>query len=107
MTGPISEGAPADVAGALKVTVHDYRSRSGQVFDASARQPSVPAPIRGEVSDLGLILGYQLMHRAKPPNIPLDVPRGGLTPPESLRTYNADSAGCGRNHRQTADDCVL
>jgi kumamolisin len=84
------EGTPADVAGALKVTVHDYRSRSGQVFYAAARQPSVPAPIRGEVSDLGLILGYQLMHRAKPPNIPVDVPRGGLTPPELLRTYNAD-----------------
>ena len=85
------EGAPADVAGALKVAVHDYRSRSGQVFYASAREPSVPASVRGEVSDLGRILGYQLMHRAKPPNIPLDVPKGGLTPPELLRTYNADS----------------
>lgn len=84
------EGTPADVAGALKVAVHDYRSRSGQVFYAAAREPSIPAPIRAEVSELGRILGYQLIHRATPPNIPLDVPKGGLTPPELLRTYDAD-----------------
>jgi kumamolisin len=84
------EGTPADLAGALKVAVHDYRSRSGQVFYAAAREPSIPTPIRGEVSELGRILGYQLMHRAKPPNVPLDVPKGGLTPPELLRTYDAD-----------------
>lgn len=84
------QGAPADAARALNVSVHDYRSRSGRVFYASARDPLIPTPIRGEVSELGRILGYQLMHRAKPPNIPLDVPRGGLTPPELLRTYNAD-----------------
>ena len=84
------QGAPADVAGALNVAVHDYRSRSGQVFYAAAREPSVPPPIRGEVSELGRILGYRMMHRAKPPNIPLDVPKGGLTPPQLLRTYNAE-----------------
>jgi kumamolisin len=83
-------GAPADVAGALNVTVHDYRSRSGQVFYAAARDPLIPKAIRGEVSELGRILGYRQMHRAKPPNIPVDVPRGGLTPPELSRTYNAD-----------------
>jgi kumamolisin len=85
------EGAAVDVAKAFSVPVHDYRSRSGQVFYASAQQPSVPAPIGGEVKELGRILGYQLMHRAKPPNIPLDVPKGGLTPQHLLRTYNADS----------------
>jgi kumamolisin len=84
------EGAPADVARALNVAVHDYRSRSGQVFYASARQPSVPPPLRAEVGELGRILGYHLMHRAKPPNIPLDVPRGGLTPRQLVRTYNAE-----------------
>jgi kumamolisin len=78
------------VAGTLKVAVHDYRSRSGQVFYAAAREPSIPAPISAEVSELGRILAYQLIHRAKPPNIPLDVPKGGLTPPELLRTYDAD-----------------
>jgi kumamolisin len=84
------QGAPADAAVALNVTVHDYRSRSGQVFYASAREPLIPTAIRGEVSELGRILGYRQMHRAKPPNVPLDVPRGGLAPPELLRTYNAD-----------------
>jgi kumamolisin len=91
------DGAPADVAGALEVPVHDYRSRTGQVFYAAARDPSIPAPLRGEVNELGRILGYQLMHRATPPNIPLDVPKGGLTPPELLRTYDADSLAAAGN----------
>jgi len=84
------EGRPADVGSALSVAIRDYRSRSGQVFYASAQQPSIPAPLTDEVSELGSILGYQLMHRAKPPNIPVDVPRGGLIPPALLRTYNAE-----------------
>jgi kumamolisin len=91
------DGAPADVAGALEVPVHDYRSRTGQVFYAAARDPSIPAPIQGEVNELGRILGYQLMHRATPPNIPLDVPKGGLTPLELLRTYDADSLAAAGN----------
>jgi kumamolisin len=84
------EGRPADVGSALNVAIHDYRSRTGRVFYASAQQPSIPTPLRDEVSELGSILGYQLMHRAKPPNIPVDVPRGGLIPPALLRTYNAE-----------------
>jgi kumamolisin len=91
------EGAPVDIAGALNVAVHDYRSRTGQVFYAAAREPSIPTTIRGEVDELGLILGYQLMHRAMPPNIPLDVPRGGLTAQELLRTYDADSLAAAGN----------
>ena len=75
---------------AFDVAIHDYRSRSGQVFYAAARQPSIPAALRGDVSELGTLLGYQLMHRAQPPNIPRDVPRGGLRPPALLRTYNAE-----------------
>src|SRR5438105_3424307 len=54
----ILEGAPADVASAFAVTVHDYRGRRGQVFYASPQQPSIPAPLRGEVIGLGRILGY-------------------------------------------------
>jgi kumamolisin len=83
-------GAPGDIADALTVAVHDYRSRSGQVFYAAAREPLIPKPIRGDVSELGRILGYRMLHRATPPHIPRDVPRGGLTPPELLRTYDAD-----------------
>ena len=33
------DGNPADVGSALNVAIHDYRSRSGQVFYASAQQP--------------------------------------------------------------------
>lgn len=84
------EGTPADVTDAFNVAIHDYRSRGGQVFYAAARQPAIPGSIRGDVSELGRILGYRLMHRAKPPNIPLDVPKGGLTPRQLLRTYNAE-----------------
>ena len=93
------EGAPANVASAFGVAVHDYRSRSGQVFYASAQQPSVPAPVRGEVTALGRILGYRPHpHVAKPANLPLDVPKGALTPDQLLTTYNASplsAAGLG------------
>jgi kumamolisin len=84
------DGRPADIGSALHVAIHDYRSRSGQIFYAAAQQPSIPSPLRDEVSELGSILGYQLMHRAKPSTIPVDVPRGGLIPPALLRTYNAE-----------------
>jgi len=84
------DGTPANLGSAFDVAIHDYRSRSGEIFYAAAQQPSIPAALTGEVSELGTILGYQLMHRAQPPNIPLDVPRGGLKPPALLRTYNAE-----------------
>jgi len=84
------EGTPAELGSAFDVAIHDYRSRSGEVFYAAARQPSIPTPLTTEVGELGTILGYQLMHRALPPNIPVDVPRGGLKPPALLRTYNAE-----------------
>jgi kumamolisin len=84
------EGTPANLGSAFEVAIHDYRSRSGQVFYAAAQQPSIPRVLTGEVNELGSILGYQLMHRAQPLNIPLDVPRGGLRPSALLRTYNAE-----------------
>ena len=85
----IVEGAPQDVESAFGVPVHDYRGRRGQVFYASARQPSIPQSVRGEVSELGRILGYSPHHMARPMIHPLDVPRQGLTPSELLTTYNA------------------
>ncbi len=84
------EGTPANLGSAFDVAIHDYRSRTGEVFYAAARQPSIPSALTDEVSELGTILGYPLMHRALPPNIPVDVPRGGLKPPALLRTYNAE-----------------
>lgn len=84
------DGAPGSVANAFGVAVHDYRSRTGQLFYASPQQPSVPAPVRGDVTALGRILGYRTpLHIAKPVNVSLDVPGIGLTPAQLLLTYNA------------------
>ena len=69
----IIEGAPAAVAGAFGVAVRDYRGRHGQVFYASPHQPQVPAPLRGEVAELGRVLGYT-PHREARPTIGSDVP---------------------------------
>ncbi len=86
----IVEGAPADVANAFGVAVHDYRGLQGQVFYASAEQPKVPLGLRDTVTALGRILGYTPHRGASPPMIPLDVPRRGLTPNALLKAYNAD-----------------
>ena len=83
------EGAPAHVAETFGVPVHDYRSRSGPVFYASAQQPSVPAELRDEVTALGRLLGYRPLHLARPADVPLDVPKGGLTPDELVASYDA------------------
>jgi kumamolisin len=87
------EGAPANVARAFRVAVHNYRTRGGQVFYASAQQPAVPVAVRGEVTALGRILGYRPPHLAKPPNLPLDVPRPGFSPDQLRMTYNATPLG--------------
>ncbi len=83
------EGAAERVAEAFGVPVHDYRSRSGPVFYASAQQPSVPAQMRDEVSSLGRLLGYRPLHLARPADLVLDVPKGGLTPDELVASYDA------------------
>lgn len=81
------EGAAASIASALRVSIHDYRSRRGQVFYAATRQPDVPAALGGEVKGLGRILGYTPHREARPP-LPLDVPDGGLVPEAVRATYN-------------------
>ncbi|MDV3127384.1 S53 family peptidase [Mycobacterium sp. 21AC1] len=85
----VVEGQPRQVAKALAVAVHDYRGRRGQVFYASPQQPSVPSVLRGEVAELGRILGYTPYRLARPPIPPRDVPDLGLTPSALLTTYNA------------------
>jgi kumamolisin len=85
----IIEGAPALVADSFGVPVHDYRGRRGQVFYASPEQPAVPATLRGEISELGRILGYTPHHLAQPP-VPTTEPHSsGLTPAELLSSHNA------------------
>lgn len=80
-------GAPSAMARALDVDIHDYRGRRGTVFYASPQQPAVPAAVRGEVAELGRILGYT-PHREARPALPLEVPGQGLTPAALLRAYN-------------------
>lgn len=46
--------------------------------------------MRGEVSELGRILGYVPIHMAGPSIMPLDVPDRGLTRKSLLRSYHAD-----------------
>ena len=87
-TWAVVEGAPASLATAFDVDVHDYRGRRGQVFYAAPQQPAVPAGVQSEVAALGRILGYT-PHRESRPPFPAEVPGQGLTPDALLRTYNA------------------
>jgi kumamolisin len=86
----VLEGAAANLADAFDVDVHDYRGRRGQVFYASPQQPAVPESLRGEVAELGRILGYMPHHTSRTPMFPLDVPDKGLTPSALRNTYNVD-----------------
>jgi len=81
-------GTPAAAAQALGVTVHDYRGQRGQVFYASPQQPAVPAAVRGEVSELGRVLGYTPHHESAPVILPLDVPTSAVSAEELVRSYN-------------------
>jgi kumamolisin len=87
----VIEGPAQAMAQALGIAIHDYRGKRGQVFYASPQQPAVPAPLSGEVIEMGRILGYT-PHRESRPSImpPLDVPDRGLTPEALRTTYNAN-----------------
>ena len=85
----VLQGPPTALAGALDVTVHDYRGRQGQVFYASAQQPQVPEALRGEVHELGRILGWTPFHDADRWMVPLDSGADrGLSPDGLRRAYN-------------------
>ncbi|WP_051659991.1 S53 family peptidase [Mycolicibacterium aromaticivorans] len=82
-------GAAPAIGLAFAVAVHDFRRPTGQVFYASPQQPAVPAPVVGDVTELGRILGYVPHNESVPVIVPLDVPDKGLGPAALLRTYNA------------------
>ena len=84
----VVEGAPSVLADAFGVVVHDYRGRRGQVFYASPQQPQVPDAVRGEVTELGRILGFTPFHDAGRWMVPRDVPDRGLSPEALRRAYN-------------------
>jgi len=72
---------------ALGVAVDNFRSRTGELFYSSSRQPGVPASLRGLVTGIGIVSDY-----ARPEedfSMHDYVPNGGLTPPELLQAYQA------------------
>lgn len=83
-------GPPATVAEALRVPVHDYRGRRGQVFYASTQQPAVPAALHDEVAGFGRLLSYIPHHESAPAILPLNVPNSAVRPDALLRTYNVE-----------------
>ncbi len=76
----IIEGRPAAMERAFSVAIRDYRGQLDQVFYASPQQPAVPLPLRGEVAELGRILGYTPHREARPDIRPLDLPPVGERP---------------------------
>ncbi|MGY4647473.1 kumamolisin [Mycobacterium sp. URHB0021] len=84
----VVEGTAERVASAFRVEVHDYRGMRGQLFYASPQQPDIPDQLRGEVAELGRILGYTPHRTNRPDFIPLDVPDRGLTPTALRNSYN-------------------
>jgi kumamolisin len=82
-------GTPRDLGGAFGVAVHNFRSPSGQVFYASPVQPTVPAQMQAEVTELGRILNFHRLQVLQPPSLPAEVPAHGLTPTQLMTTYNA------------------
>lgn len=86
----IIEGKPAVVERALGVAVRDYRGQLNQVFYASPQQPAVPTPLRGEVAELGRILGFTPHREARPDIRPVDLPPVGERPDTLLpNVYDA------------------
>ncbi len=85
----IIAGGADKVADAFEVAVHNYRSGEGHVFYAAATQPGIPQQLRGQVMDVGRILGYGRRAVVTRPTPPLDVPKPGLTPPVMMTAYNA------------------
>jgi len=86
----IVEGAPTKMASAFGVDVHDFRGRLGQVFYAARQQPVVPVQLRGDVEELGRILGYSPHHDAQRFVLPLDLRTDGLRPDSLRRVYGAE-----------------
>ena len=83
----VLSGSTSDMGAAFGVSIDRYRSRTGDDFYSSDRQPSVPVALRDQVDGIGMISDYghpieQILTRAY-------VPNGGLTPAGLLQAYQA------------------
>ncbi|GAT07901.1 peptidase S53 [Mycolicibacterium novocastrense] len=85
----IVEGAAGDLARAFGIPVRDYRTPKGEEFYASPEQPAIPAALRDDVTAVGRVMSYTPYRMKRPDIVPLDVPKGGLTPDGLLSAYNA------------------
>ncbi|UUO01540.1 S53 family peptidase [Mycolicibacterium novocastrense] len=85
----IVEGAAGDLARAFGIPVRDYRTPKGEEFYASPEQPAIPAALRDDVTAVGRVMSYTPYRMKRPDVVPLDVPKGGLTPDGLLSAYNA------------------
>ncbi|KUI44143.1 peptidase S53 [Mycobacterium sp. IS-1590] len=85
----IVEGTAGDLARAFGIPVRDYRSPKGEEFYASPEQPAIPAELRDDVTAVGRVMSYTPYRMKRPDFVPLDVPKGGLTPDGLLSAYNA------------------
>ena len=54
----VLSGTASSISSAFRVPVENYRSRTGERFYASARQPAIPTVLAGEVTGLGRISNY-------------------------------------------------
>jgi kumamolisin len=83
----VVSGSASSIGSAFQVPVESYRSRTGEFFYATTRQPEVPAQLIAEVSGIGRISNYA---RPETQFSSHDyVPAGGLTPTELLQAYDA------------------
>lgn len=83
----VVSGSSSSIGSALDAPVQSYRSRTGELFYASVRQPPVPAELTGEVTGLGRISNFG---RPETQFSSHDfVPNGGLTPTGLIQAYDA------------------
>jgi kumamolisin len=82
-------GSAAAMSAGFGVAIHDYRARSGTDFYATRADASVPAGLRGAVNGVGRMLSYVPKLTRAGLGIYSDVPNGGLTAAQLLRTYDA------------------
>jgi kumamolisin len=75
-------GPPQAVDRGFHVSIDDYRSAKGKVVYAASHPATVPAGTCGEVEGVGAI------HSFTTPTV-FDVPAGGLSSADLLRSYNA------------------
>jgi kumamolisin len=83
----VVSGSSSSIGSAFEVPVESFRSRTGELFYATVRQPRVPAQLTTDVTGIGRISNYG---RPVTQFSAQDyVPDGGLTPSGLIQAYDA------------------